>query len=233
MDFNFIIETIPALLKATVVTMYLALAAASIGWILGFFIALIRKEKVPVLSQVLGVFVSFMRGVPLIILLYVSYFALPLMIQNYYLSIGRTVDVNAVPKIVYAIAALVLDQAAYSSEAIRSALSSVDNGQLEGAYSVGMTKPQAIRRIILPQAIVVAIPNLGGLFLGLVKGTSLTYYVGMMEITATAQIAAIPAYNFIEAYVMITVIYEIISLIINKFFGNVEAKLSRSRLAKV
>lgn len=228
-NFDFIIESVPELIGAIPITLLMAFAAAIAGWILGLGIALIRKNKIPVISQICAVFVSFMRGVPLIILLYISYYALPIAINNYFVSIGREIDINAVPAVVYAILALVLDQAAYSSEIFRSALSAVDEGQMEACYSVGMTKSQALIRIILPQAMAIALPNLSGLFLGLVKGTSLAYYVGVYEITATANLLAMPALNFIEAYIMTTVIYEIISFIFNKVFRGCENKLKRFR----
>ena len=165
----------------------------------------------------------------MVILLYIAYYAMPIAIYNYGQSIGREIDINAVPAIIYAIVALVLDQAAYSSEIFRSAISSVDEGQMEAAYSVGMTKSQALIRIIFPQAFAVAIPNIGGLFLGLVKGTSLAYYVGVYEITATAQLCALPALNYIEAYIMTTVIYEVISIIFNKLFTKAENSLKKFR----
>ena len=102
-------------------------------------------------------------------------------------------------------------------------------GQMEAAYSVGMTKTQALARIVLPQAMAIALPNLSGLFLGLVKGTSLAYYVGVYEITATANLLAMPALNFIEAYIMTTIIYEAISFIFNKVFRVIENNLKRFR----
>ncbi|MBE5985063.1 MAG: amino acid ABC transporter permease, partial [Paenibacillaceae bacterium] len=218
MDFIFIIEALPKIMLAVPITLFMSLVSAAAGWLLGLFIALIRKHRVPVLSQFSAVFVSFMRGVPMVILLYISYYALPILLYSYGLSIGITIDINAVPPIVYAIIALALDQAAYSSEIFRSALSAVDEGQMEAAFSVGMTRTQALIRSIFPQALAIAIPNLGGIFVGLVKGTSLAYYVGVYEITATANLLAMPALNFIEAYIMTTLIYEAISFVLNKLF---------------
>ena len=228
-DFQFILTSLPAILLAIPITLFMAFVSALIGWLLGLGIALIRKYKVPGISQICAVFVSFMRGVPMVILLYISYYALPIILYNYGLSIGLTIDVNAIPAVIYAMIALVLDQAAYSSEILRSALAAVDEGQMEAAFSVGMTRSQALYRIIFPQAFAIAIPNLGGLFLGLVKGTSLAYYVGVYEITATANLLAMPALNFIEAYIMTTVIYECISFVFNKFFRGCENRLKRFR----
>jgi len=229
MDFKFIIEALPKIMLAVPITLFMSLVSAAAGWLLGLSISLIRKHRVPVLSQFSAVFVSFMRGVPMVILLYISYYALPILLYSYGLSIGITIDISAVPPIVYAIIALALDQAAYSSEIFRSALSAVDEGQMEAAFSVGMTRSQALIRIIFPQALAIAIPNLGGIFVGLVKGTSLAYYVGVYEITATANLLAMPALNFIEAYIMTTLIYEAISFVLNKIFRICEDRLKKFR----
>ncbi len=229
-DFKFIFTSLPAIIMAIPIALLMAFVSASLGWLFGLGIALIRKYNVPVISQIFAVFVSFMRGVPMVILLYISYYALPIMLYNYGQSIGITLDVNAIPAVIYAIIALTLDQAAYSSEIFRSALAAVDEGQMEAAYSVGMTRRQALIRIIFPQAFAIAIPNLSGLFLGLVKGTSLAYYVGVYEITATANLLAMPALNFIEAYLMTTLVYQVISFTFNKLFRIYENKLKKFKV---
>ena len=224
MNFTFIKEALPQVLAAIPVTLEMALVATIIGWIIGILIAVARRNKIPVVSQICAVFVSFIRGVPLVILLYVAYYALPMMIYS-----ATGIDTTSIPAIWYAIVALSLDQAAYSSEVFRAALDSVNRGQLEAAWSVGMTTWQAMRRIVFPQALAVALPNLSGLFVGIIKGTSLAYYVGVYEITATANLLANPGLNFIEAYVITTVIYELISFICNRLFHTAETRLNRFR----
>lgn len=224
MNFDFIREALPQVLAAVPVTLEMAVLATIAGWILGILMAVARRNKIPVLSQLCAAFVSFIRGVPMVILLYVSYYALPMIIYS-----ATGVDATSVPAIWYAIAALTLDQAAYSSEVFRAALDSVNRGQLEAAWSVGMTTWQAMRRIVFPQALAVALPNLSGLFVGIIKGTSLAYYVGVYEITATANLLATPGLNFIEAYVITTLIYELISFICNRLFRSAEIRLGRFR----
>lgn len=224
MNFTFIKEALPQVLTAIPVTLEMALLATLAGWILGILVAVARRNKIPVVSQICAVFVSFIRGVPMVILLYVAYYALPMMIYS-----ATGVDTTSIPAIWYAIVALSLDQAAYSSEVFRAALDSVNRGQLEAAWSVGMTTWQAMRRIVFPQALAVALPNLSGLFVGIIKGTSLAYYVGVYEITATANLLANPGLNFIEAYVITTVIYELISFICNRLFHTAETRLNRFR----
>ena len=232
-DFQFIITSFPKIIGAIPVTLLMAFVSAIIGWILGLGIAIIRKYRVPIISQVCAVFVSFMRGVPMVILLYIAYYAFPIILYNYGKGIGLSIDINLLPAIVYAIITLTLGQAAYASEIFRSALAAIDETQIEAACSVGMTRRQGLQRIVFPQALVIAVPNLGGLFLELVKGTSLAYYVGVYEITATANLLAMPAYNFIEAYIITTILYEVISFIFNFSFHKVESRLRKFRTGVV
>lgn len=229
MDFGFMKEAFPQILAAVPVTLLMAFVSACIGWILGLLIALIRKGKIPVISQIFGIFVSFMRSVPMVILLYISYYVMPDLINQYGSNIGLSIDVSVIPPVVYAIFALLLNQAAYSSEVFRSAISAVDEGQREAALSIGMTEFQSYRRIIFPQAFATALPNLSGLFVMLIKDTSLAYYVGVYEITATANLLSMPKLNFIEAYIMTTVIYEVLSIIFNKLFALEENHLKKFR----
>ena len=228
-DLSFVVETFPLVLAAVPVTLLMVVVAAPIGWVLGFLMAQCRVNRVPVLSQLVAVFVSMMRSVPEVVLLYVMYYLMPVVLYNYFMSIGLTVDVASVPAIVFAIVTFSLNQSAYASEVFRSAISAVDTVQLEAAYSVGMTKFQAMVRIILPQAIVSAIPNLNGLFVGLMQGTSLAYFVGVHEVMATSIVAANQSYSYLEAYLLTTIIYEVLSYIINRVFRVVERRAGRFR----
>ena len=116
MDFGFILEAFPQILAAIPITLLMVFASAIIGWILGLIIALVRKGKAPVISQILAVFVSFMRSVPSVIVLYIAYYVMPAVIFSYGQNIGWNVDINLIPPVVYAIFALTLGQAAYSSD---------------------------------------------------------------------------------------------------------------------
>lgn len=226
-DWAFIAEAFPQVLASIPVTLLLVFVSIPIGWVLGILIALIKNAKVPVLYQISVVFVSFMRSVPMVVVLFVAYYSVPLIIQSYTTSIGLSVNVDAVPAAAYAICAFIFEQAAYSSEVFRSAILAVDKGQLEAAESVGMTKAVAYLRIVLPQAITSALPNLNGLFVGLVQGTSLAYFVGVYEVMATSNLLATSSYAYIEAYLMATVIYEVLSFVFNRIFRVIEGRASR------
>lgn len=226
-DWTFIAEAFPQVLASIPVTLLLVFVSIPIGWVLGILIALVKNAKVPVLYQISVVFVSFMRSVPMVVVLFVAYYSVPLIIQSYTTSIGLSVNVDAVPAAAYAICAFIFEQAAYSSEVFRSAILAVDKGQLEAAESVGMTKTVAYLRIVLPQAITSALPNLNGLFVGLVQGTSLAYFVGVYEVMATSNLLATSSYAYIEAYLMATVIYEVLSFVFNRIFRVIEGRTSR------
>lgn len=226
-DWSFIAENFPQVLAAVPVTLGLVFASTPVGWALGLLVALVRRAHVPVLSQVAAVFVSFMRSVPMVVVLFISYFAMPIVVGGYLTSIGLSVDLDSMPPVAYAIVAFALDQAACSSEAFRSAVAAVDRGQLEAARSVGMTTFQAYVRIVMPQALVSALPNLNGLLVGLVQGSSLAYFVGVYEVTATTTLLANSSYSYIEAYLMATVVYELLSFAFNRVFRIVEREVSR------
>lgn len=229
LNLDFMVESLPQIVASVPVTLLIVALAIPVGWAAGLLIALVRNARVPVLSQLFAVFISFMRSVPIIVVLFVAYYSVPLLIQGYCTSIGVSVDLNAVPAVAYAAVAFALDQAAYSSETFRSAILSVERGQTEAAESVGMTGVQAYLRVVLPQAFVTALPNLNGLFVGLVQSTSLAYYVGVYEITATSTLLANASYSYIEAYLIATLIYEVLSFVFNRIFSAIERRVSRFR----
>jgi L-cystine transport system permease protein len=157
----------------------------------------------------------------MIAMLYVVYYTLPAVLSR----LDPGISLRHTPSLFYAVVTFTFYMAAYSSETIRSALGSVDKGQLEAAYSVGMTGAQGLWRIIIPQAFVVAIPNLGNTFIGLLKGTSLAYYVGVMEIMGCATAEAGNGFNFLEAYAVAALIYWMLNIVFEKIFIFAENKI--------
>ncbi|MEI0737117.1 ABC transporter permease subunit [Paenibacillus sp. JTLBN-2024] len=151
-DVGLVFTLIPQLLKYLPVTLELTAISMLAGLLLGLLLAIIRMKRIPVLVQLSTVFISFTRGTPILVQLYMSYAGIPLLLKyyNYYHDTGY--NVNSIPSIFYVLLALSLNEAAYSSEVIRAALQSVDKGQIEAAQSLGMTYGQVLRRIILPEA---------------------------------------------------------------------------------
>lgn len=225
-DFKLVFTEIPLLLNYLPVTLQLTIAALLIGWILGLLIALIKDKKVPILSQLAALFVSIIRGTPIIVQLYITYFGIPILLKYINFYQGTDYNVNGIPPIIFAIVALGLNQAAFESETIRAAIKSVDKGQIEAAKSIGMTGIQILRRVIIPQAIVVALPSLGNSLINLVKGTSLAFVCSVIEMTAGGKILAGNNYRYFEVYCSLAIIYWVITIIIEKVFKLAEKKIS-------
>ena len=225
-DGELVFRQIPDLLKYLPTTLFLTAIALLIGLIIGLLIAVIRINKIPVLSQISAAFVSVMRGTPIIVQLYITYFGIPIALKYFNYYHGTEYDINAIPGIVFAMVALGLNQAAFDSETIRSAILSVDKGQIEAAKSMGMTGLQVLRRITLPQATSVALLPLGNSLIALIKGTSLAFTCSVVEITAAAKITAGKSYRYFEAYCSIAIIYWLITFILERVLVLIEKKTS-------
>ena len=225
-DFRLVFTQIPKLLVYLPVTLQLTLVAMLVGWFFGLLIAIVKKNKTPILSNIAAVFVSVMRGTPIIVQLYLSYFGIPIALKYFNYYYGTNYNINAVPSILFAMVALGLNQSAFDSESIRAAITSVDKGQLEAAKSLGMSNFQVMRRIILPEALVVALPSLGNSLIALIKGTSLAFTCSVVEMTAQGKILAGNNFRYFEVYCSLAIIYWVITVVVEKLFGLLEKKFS-------
>lgn len=224
---SYMISNLGLLIRAIPMTLWLALLSTVFGLLLGVIGALFQIHKTPICAKLTMIYLTIIRGIPALILIYVAYYGLPKFIIAFGRTIGQTWTLNTIPNIVFAVTALAIERSAYFTEMVRSAILSVDAGQMEAAKAVGMTTLQSYRRVIFPQAIVTALPNFGNLFIGAIKGSSLAYVVGVMEITATANIEACRSYRYIELYVAISIIYWVINTFFGQIFRISEKKLSR------
>jgi His/Glu/Gln/Arg/opine family amino acid ABC transporter permease subunit len=226
-DIKFMVSTVPEILAYLPVTLLMAVVSCSIGFALALGIALIRYFRVRGLDAAAKLFISFIRGTPMIVQLYLSYYGLPVLLQGINASLGTNWNVNAVPRLVFAFFAFSLNSAAYMSETIRSAMLAVDVGQLEACYSVDMTTGQALRSVILPQAFATALPPLGNSFISLVKETSLAFSISVVDMMAEAKIVGSRSFRFFEIYIVVSVIYWVICIAIERVVAAVEVRLRR------
>lgn len=225
-DWQLVFTEIPLLLKYLPVTIQLTLIALIIGWVAGLFIAIVKIHRIPVLQQLCTLFVSVVRGTPIIVQLYLTYFGIPIFLKYYNFYNGTSYNVNGIPPIIFAIVALGLNQSAFDSETIRAAIQSVEKGQVEAAKSLGMNGLQIFYRVLLPQAVTVAIPSLGNSLIGLVKGTSLAFTCSVVEITTQGKILAGNSYRYFEVYCSLAIIYWVITIFIERLFTYIEKKMS-------
>lgn len=225
-DFKLIFTQIPTLLRYLPNTLIITFFSMIIGLIIGLILAVIKLNKIPVLSQIAAVFVSFVRGTPIIVQLYLTYYGIPIALKylNYYQHTNYSV--NAIPSLAFVLLAFSLNESAYNSENIRAAILSVDKGELEAARSLGMTRLQVLRRITIPEATVVALPTLGNAFIGLMKNTSLAFVASVVDLTAEGQILAGNSYRYFESYLSLALIYWALTIITEQILRLLENRLT-------
>lgn len=194
-------------LPITLAIMFLSLA---FGIFLGLIIAIIRIRKRKMSYFFATLYLSFIRCTPVLVQLFLVFYGLPQLL----LLIG--IDINKWNAVIFAVFAFSLHSSALLSEIIRSAYLSVGLAQQEAAYSVGMTYWQSLKRIILPQAFRVALPNLGNDLIMLLKETSLAFTIGVTDIMGQVTVILYNNYgtNVFELYLLISLIYWIICIII-------------------
>ncbi|KAB8290977.1 amino acid ABC transporter permease [Bifidobacterium avesanii] len=225
---SYIIEDIPSILRGLPVTLEIVLFAAIVGWAFGLLLALVKMHRIPVLYQICGVFVSFTRGTPELVQLFLAFYGIPVVLQytNYYWGTG--ISINGIPKMLFVLVAFTNIMAAYSAESFRATLEGVDKGQMEAALSTGMSKFNAYRKIVLPQALVVAVPSLGAQFVSMLKGTSLAFVVSVVDMTSAGQLAASRTYRYLEMYIALAALYWILSGLFSVLFRLLEKRLKRN-----
>ena len=229
-NFEFAVTTMQdILLHGLPISFQILLLTVVISLPLGFLVGLVRFKRVPVASQILSVLVSFFRGTPMIVLIFLIYNAFPDFVNNFVQNMGWDIDVCELLLgniVLYAVFICCTFTISTLSEVFRSALTAVNPNQLEAAHSVGLSTLQAYLHIIIPQALVSAIPNIANDVVGLFKGTSLIFYMGVQDIMGVAKSNAGTAYAYVEAYVDVLVIYVVICFVMQKLFDLLEKRLN-------
>ena len=223
MDFNFIVEIFPSLVKTLPLTFYIVGVTAVLGFLFAVLITALRIKRVPVISQVLELYTSFMRSKPGIIHIFVVYYALPVLFN----TIG--IDINFISRVTFSITALVLYNAAFVSEILRPSYLSISKEQHEAAISVGMTTWQKLTRIVFPQVWPVALPSLGNALIDLLKDTSLLFLIGLVDIMGQADIIIANTYGVyqLEVYFTISLIYWACSAFLEQIIYFMEKRTSK------
>ncbi|WP_147533593.1 amino acid ABC transporter permease [Bacillus marasmi] len=215
MDFRFdiIAEYAPFFVKGTLLTIGFSLAGILIGSVLGLLIGLGKMMRNKILAFPFDVYITFFRGTPLFVqILLIHFGVVPIF----------TGETNAV---VAAIVALSLNSAAYISEIFRAGIQSIDNGQMEAARSLGMNHVQAMRFVILPQAIKRMIPPLGNEFVTLIKESSLAAVIAAPELMYWGRAMAGQYYRVWEPYLMAALIYLVLTMSLTALLNLLERRL--------
>ncbi|WP_281966472.1 amino acid ABC transporter permease [Roseovarius nanhaiticus] len=200
LDVDYMLGLLPVLLGYVPLTLFMAVVGMAFALVLAALMAVERVAKVPVLDVFVRLFISFFRGTPLLVQLFLFYFGLPQMLSF----------LTAINGVTATIMGLTLHFSAYMAESIRAAILGVDRAQWEASMATGMTQAQMMRRIILPQAARVAAPTLINYFIDMVKGTSLAFTLGVTELMGAAQKEAAGSFLYFEAFLVVAAIYWIL-----------------------
>ncbi|WP_029277659.1 amino acid ABC transporter permease [Carnobacterium jeotgali] len=208
-----LIQNIPFLLQGAYYTLLITLVSMFFGSLIGIIVAIARLKGNKVIQAVARGYVSIIRGTPTLVQIIIIYYGL----------VDFGIRLDPLPA---AFIALSVNNGAYLSESIRGALQSIPKGQMEAAYATGMTPWQAMRRIILPQAIRIAIPPVGNTFIGMLKETSLVSVISVTELLRSAQLLIAQYYSYMPFYLGIAVIYWIMSTVFSFLLNKLEARMS-------
>ena len=211
------LDSAPFLLKGAYFTVILSLGGMFFGLALGFGLALMRLSHLRLLSGIARVYVSFFRGTPLLVQLFMIYYGLP--------QLG--IELDPLPA---ALIGFSLNMGAYACEILRAAIGAVDRGQWEAAASIGMTRAQTMRRAILPQAARTALPPLGNSFISLVKDTALAATIQVPELFRQAQLITARTFEIFTMYLAAALIYWILASLLAHLQNRLEARVNRHDL---
>ncbi|WP_271410089.1 cystine ABC transporter permease [Pseudomonas sp. Q1-7] len=208
------LDSAPFLLKGAVFTVVLSLGGMFFGLLLGFVLALMRLYGFTALRWTSRIYVSFFRGTPLLVQLFMIYYGLP--------QLG--IQLEPLPA---ALIGFSLNMAAYTSEILRAAIASIDKGQWEAAASIGMSRTQTLVRAILPQAARTALPPLGNSFISLVKDTALAATIQVPELFRQAQLITARTFEIFTMYLAAALIYWVLATVLSHVQGRLEARVNQ------
>lgn len=216
-DFTFFISVFSELIPQLSLTLFLTVFSMIISIVVALIFSLLSIKKVPVLRHILDIVISFFRAVPTLVQLFIFYYGLPQLIPIF----------RSMTPITAVIVGLGLKQASFLSEIFRAAIISVDEGQLEAAATIGLTKRQTFTSIIAPQAFRNALPGMGNTIITTFKETSLAFTLGVVELLAEGQIIAASSFKYMETYLALAIIYWVIVMIYTSLQNKLEERINR------
>lgn len=212
---DLIARALPLLTQGLVITLFLGVVSFVFACLLGFLLTVARLYGGPVLRAVAVAYISVIRGTPILVQILLIYFGLP--------QLG--VQLEAVPS---AILALSLHAAAYLAEDFRAGFLAVQNDQWEAGYTLGMSFPQALRRVVLPQALRIITPPVGSRFISLMKDTSLASVITVVELTRVAESVGSSTFRYMEMFLIVAFVYWLINAVLSIGQAGLEWRLGRA-----
>ena len=214
LNVDLMINSLPLLIVGAGITIQITDISVGLGLIIGMFVGIARICNVKVLRALATVYIDFLRGTPLLVQIFLIYFALPMVV-------GQRVD-----PFIAAITACGINSGAYIAEIFRAGIQAIDEGQMEAGRSLGMSWVQTMRYIIVPQAFKNVIPPLGNEFIALLKDSSLVSVIGFEELTRRGQLIIARTYGSLEIWITVALIYLVMTLTISRLVSYMEKRLA-------
>ena len=212
MDFELIEQSLPYLIQGALITIEITLMAVGIGFFIGLFAGIARICRIKALRIIATIYADCIRGTPLLVQIFLIYFALPMLIHT---------QINP---FVAAVTACAINSGAYVSEIFRAGIQAIDHGQFEAGRSLGLSWWQTMYYIILPQAFHNILPPLGNEFITMLKDSSLVSVIGFEELTRRGQLIIAQTYASFEIWMTVAALYLIMTLAIATFVSFMEHK---------
>jgi polar amino acid transport system permease protein len=211
-DIDLVLRSFPLLLMGAGVTIQVTVLSVGFGLLIGMFVGIARLSTTWIVKMLATIYVDFIRGTPLLVQIFIIYFALPIVV-------GQRID-----PFIAAITACSVNSGAYVAEIFRGGIQSIDQGQMEAGRSLGMTWAQTMRFIILPQAFKRIIPPLGNEFIAMLKDSSLVSVIGFEELTRRGQLIIARTYGSFEIWLTVAFIYLVMTLTIARLVDYLERR---------
>ncbi|MDD6088771.1 MAG: amino acid ABC transporter permease [Desulfovibrionaceae bacterium] len=213
---NFITGILPLLLSGAMVTVRISAISVGLGLIIGFAFGIMRICENRPLRWLATIYTDFIRGTPLLVQIFLVYFALPQLL-------GIRID-----PFVAAIVACSVNSGAYVAEIVRAGIQSIDSGQMEAGRSLGLTWGKTMRHIIVPQAFRRILPPLGNEFIAMLKDSSLVSVIGFEELTRCGQMVIARTYASFEVWLSVALIYLIMTLAVTRLVWFLERRFANN-----
>lgn len=216
-DVTFFIGCFPELIAKIPFTLWLGVISFAASFVLAAIITVLRNVNIRPIRWIVSVYISFFRSTPYITQLFIFYYGVPQFVPAL-----RTMSAD-----VAFVISVALNSSAFITEIIRGGLLSVEKGQKEAALSVGMSKFQMMKEVVIPQAFVSSLPALGNSFVGTVKNTAVAFTVGVVEILSQSKVLAARGFNYMEAYIAAGIVYWMLIIVLDLLQKQLEKRVCR------
>ncbi|TCQ01941.1 L-cystine transport system permease protein [Rhizobium sp. PP-F2F-G36] len=213
------------ILGAVPVTLAMALGIFVFSTMIGSLFAMVEYRRIPLLRELVVAYKVIFKGVPMVIVIFLAYYGLPPTSRFLTSLVGIDYNGHSTPNWITLIVALTLCVSAFQAEVVKGALNSFDNGQAEAAYSLGYRKTQLFRRVMLPQVIVAAIPDLANSIMVIMKALSLGFAIEVVDIFAQSQLTAALNFYYLEAFLIAVFVCIVIAYIVTFVADRLERSL--------